>query len=141
MHRHTQRGFTLVEVLMVVVIISLLVGLARPRLQRALIEARAAEVISTLDAVREAAYEFHGRTGDWPEDEERGTMPEGLRTMLGTDFAFTRDGYVLDYDRWDGPFQVGVSIIPEDPRLGEALVSRLGGNGWGDSERFTWVIE
>jgi type II secretory pathway pseudopilin PulG len=130
-----------VELLVVLVIISLLVGLARPRLQRALIEARAAEVIATLDAVREAAYEYQSRTGEWPGDESRGVMPDGLRNMLGDDFSFSRDGYVLDYDRWDGPFQVGVSIIPDDPRLGEALLNRLGGSGWGDSDRFTWVIE
>lgn len=136
-----RRGFTLVELLVVLVIISLLVGLARPRLQRALIEARAAEVIATLDAVREAAYEYQSRTGEWPGDESRGVMPDGLRNMLGDDFSFSRDGYVLDYDRWDGPFQVGVSIIPDDPRLGEALLNRLGGSGWGDSDRFTWVIE
>jgi type II secretory pathway pseudopilin PulG len=130
-----------VELLVVLVIISLLVGLARPRLQRALIEARAAEVIATLDAVREAAYEYQSRTGEWPGDESRGVMPDGLRNMLGDEFSFSRDGYVLDYDRWDGPFQVGVSIIPDDPRLGEALLNRLGGSGWGDSDRFTWVIE
>lgn len=135
------RGFTLTEVLMVMVIIALLVGLARPSLQRAIVEARAAEVIATLDAVREAAYEYHSRMGRWPDDASRGVMPDGLEVMLGNDFSFTRDGYVLDYDRWDGPFQVGVSIIPDNPRLGEALLNRLGGSGWGDDERFTWVIE
>lgn len=135
------RGFSLIELLMVLVIISLLVGIARPYLQRALVEAQAAEVIATLDAVREATYEYQSRTGGWPEDTERGVMPDGLEVMLGDDFDFTRDGYVLDYDRWDGPFQVGISILPEDRALGQALLNRLGGKGWGDDERFTWVIE
>lgn len=135
------RGFTLVELLVVVVIIGILVGLARVRLQEAVIQARAAEVVSILDAVRTAAYEYQSRTGDWPEDVNRGVMPEGLANVLGEDFSFSREGYVLDYDRWEGPFQVGVSIIPDDPRLGEALLSRLGDNGWGNAERFTWVIE
>ncbi len=55
----TQRGFTLVEVLLVVAIIGILANIAIPQVQEALWRARAASIVSDFTLVRKAALEFY----------------------------------------------------------------------------------
>jgi len=56
---HTQRGFTLPEVLIVVAIIGILTNIAIPQVQEALWRARAASIVSDFTLVRKAALEFY----------------------------------------------------------------------------------
>lgn len=138
-----RRGFTLVELLVVVVIVGLLAGIAQPRLRRALLRARAADAVADMKvvdlAVRTHLFEEH----EWPSDQNRGVVPPGLEPYLPTDFSFVGDGYLLDFDNWLEASEgvVGVSVIVEDTSLQREVAELLGTNGVLTGDRVILVIE
>ena len=138
-------GFTLVELLVVVVIAGLLAGLARPSLQRALLKARAAEAVSQLDVVDVAVRTYQADHHGWPPDRNRGIVPPGLSEYLPDGFTFTPGPFTIDYDNWStqSPGFIGLTIITTDAELGQAMLELLGGGStWTDgATKFTWVLE
>jgi len=64
----SQRGFTLVEVLIVVAIIGILSNIAIPQVQEALWRARAASIVSDYMLVRKAALEFYRDNNRMPKN-------------------------------------------------------------------------
>ncbi|HUG39337.1 MAG TPA: prepilin-type N-terminal cleavage/methylation domain-containing protein [Longimicrobiales bacterium] len=134
--RTGRHGFTLVELLIVVVLVGLIVRLAIPSYQRYVLTARAAAAISEIETVRLAAYTYHSDALEWPADVDRGIVPPELVPYLGDGFSFTGDHYMLDWDNWTLPdgspsepetgVLVGISMTTADKRLGSAFVRLLG---------------
>lgn len=62
----SRRGFTLVELLVVMAIIAMLLTLAVPRYVRSLQRSREAVLHEDLSAMRESIDRFHGDTGKYP---------------------------------------------------------------------------
>ena len=61
------KGFTLIEVLVVVLIVAVLTGIALPKYMRSLERARATEAMSNVKAINEAVYAYSaGREGQCP---------------------------------------------------------------------------
>jgi len=140
------RGFTLVELLLVVVIIGLLSGIAQPSLHRALVKARAADVIGDLNVIKAAILTYRADLNAWPPDRNRGIIPPGLADYLPAGFSFKNPDYTLDYDDWstkkNTPFAIGLTYISNDRELGVAVLDMLGKNIWSDrSTKYTWIIE
>lgn len=139
-----RRGFTLVELVVVVLVIALLAALAQPNLQKAIIKARAAEAVSTLQVVRVAVLNYHGDHHVYPADVSRGQVPKGLAPYMPTGFSLTQKYYTVDYDNWSAQSQgfVGLTIITTDALIGNEMVNMLRPNAWSNgSNKFTWVIE
>ena len=138
-----RRGVTMVELLIVMVIISIVVAVAQPNLQRAVMKARATSIIGDLQVVRVAVLSFQADNSRWPADRNRGTVPPDLVEYLPVGFSFNNPLYTLDYDNWSatGPFKVAVSIITPDRDLGWTLLGMLGPNAWGQEDRYSWIIE
>ena len=138
-----RRGMTLVELLIVLVIISIVVAIAQPNLQKAVMKARAASIIGDLQVVRVAVLNFQADNHRWPGDRSRGQVPPDLEPYLPEGFAFTTPLYTLDFDNWSdtGPFDVGVSVITPNQTLGWTLLEMLGPNAWAQAERYSWIIE
>lgn len=145
-----RNGFTLIEVMMVAAIVSLLAALSQPALQRVLIKARAAEAFSNLNAIKVAIQQYESDYFTYPPDANRGEIPSELVDYLPEGFSFTYDGYVLDYDNYmgpngqpvdDGTFSIGLTVIPDDEQIGQAMVALIGSKVWprGDN-KFTWVV-
>ena len=138
-------GFTLVELLVVALIISILGALVQPNLRRALVKARAAEAVGTLDAIRVAVLNYQADSHTWPRDVNRGRIPPGLGAYLPDGFTFRPEHFTIDYDNWSGRGRrsfVGLSVITEDEEVGREMVSLLGANAWTNGrDRFTWVIQ
>jgi len=117
-----RRGFSLAELMVVVLIVSILAAIAQPKLSDVLVKARAADAYSDMDVVRVAALAFQANQNVWPPDASRGAVPTGLDAYLPENFNLTKADYVLDFDNWGGsPFQIGVTLITSDATLGLTL--------------------
>ena len=151
MHRERQ-GFTLVELLVVILLLGILVRLAIPAYQSVTLRARAAAALSEIKTVQLAAYSYNIDTGKWPADVYPGIIPPELEPYLDDPGAFRGDGYQLDWENWvlpDGsPMHpqtgvlLGISIVTESDRLGQALVDLVGSGAakYTLGENYTFVI-
>ncbi len=68
--RAEARGFTLVELLVVLAIIATLLALAAPRYFQHVERAKEAVLRENLATLRDAIDQYHGDTGRWPESIE-----------------------------------------------------------------------
>ena len=149
MNHSDKRGFTLVELVMVVSMVSLLAALAQPALQRVVMQARAAEAISNLNVIKVAVQGYEADFLNFPPEADVGEIPTGLVDYLPDDFTFDFEGYSLDYDNFTGPdgqpvddgtFSVGLTVVPDDVTLGQAMVQLIGNKILAFDDRFTWII-
>jgi len=133
--RTRRGGFTLVELMIVVVIMGILVRIALPGYHSIQLSARAAQALGDINAIRLAAYSYNSDTGEWPPDVNRNIVPPELVPYLGPTFTFQREGYVLDWDNWmmpdgspnnDSGVLLGISLTTTNAALGEALVRLVG---------------
>jgi len=66
--RHRERGFTLVELAIVIVIIGVLASFGVPRFRNAVERTKAGEAVNYLSAVRSAQERFEAREGTYASD-------------------------------------------------------------------------
>ena len=151
--RGGRRGFTMVELLTVGVVMSTLARIAVPNVHEVILKARAAEVMGDIEVVRVAVANYHAKHMAWPADGYTGEIPAGLREFLPEGFSFFQAGYALDWESWDLPgglpqapevrALLGISVVTEDRELGQAVTELFGGASGhyslGDS--YTFVLE
>ena len=92
-----RRGFTIVELLIVVCILGILATIVMPKVQGSRARARAASVLGSMHAVRIALTIYYDSAGAWPPSAGAGNVPRGLQGYLPNSLSFTGDGYQL---RW-----------------------------------------
>jgi general secretion pathway protein G len=113
MHRttHTGRaeGFTLLELLVVMVIIGLLAGYVGPRYFAQVGKSQVKTARAQIDALEKALDQFHLDTGHYP------TMEQNLAALVVRPAAESK---------WDGPYLK--KNVPADP-WGNAYVYRIPG--------------
>lgn len=134
--RSRRGGFSLVELLVVVLVVGILVRMALPAYHQVMLRARAAQALGEINAIRHAAYSYNSDTSQWPPDVKRGVVPPELVPYLGGDFTFIQEGYRLDWDNWIMPdgtpkhpntgVLLGISVATDNEALSEALVRLVG---------------
>ncbi|TGE01033.1 type II secretion system major pseudopilin GspG [Methylobacterium nonmethylotrophicum] len=108
--RWTRRGFTLVEILVVLTIIGLIMGLIGPQVFNVLGDARGKTAKIQIQTLGSALDVFYMDTGRYP------TPDEGLIALVQRP---------ADVEAWNGPYVKG-GRVPKDP-WGRAYVYRVPG--------------
>ena len=88
-----QKGFSLIELLVVVAIIGILVAIIAPNAFRAIENSRVAAAIGDYEVIKSAVLQHYADTGRWPRDEKHGEDPN---LMTNEDGA----------PNWNGPYLV-----------------------------------
>lgn len=99
----TSRGFTLIEVLIVIVVIAVLASIVVPRLFGAGRKAKEAKLRSELHTLRTAIEQFHADTGVYPQQL--------------SDLTLSSAPSYVTAGTWQGPY---AREIPKDPITGAA---------------------
>src|SRR5208282_1356346 len=97
--KHGERGFTLVEILVVITIIGLIMALVGPRVLNYLAEAKTKAAKIQIESFAGALDLYYLDTGRYP------TSSEGLTALVQPPGNLTT---------WNGPYLKG-STVPDDP--------------------------
>jgi general secretion pathway protein G len=126
MGRHAERGFTLVELLVVMAIIATLLSIAAPRYFHSVEKSREAVLHQNLALTREALDKYYGDNGRYPDSLDDLIAKKYLRSLPA-------DPITGDATTW-------LIIPPDDPEKGGVFDIRSGapGNARDGSEYKDW---
>ena len=145
-----RRGVTFPELLMIATMFGCVVALSGPKRADLKRRAVAAQVVADVDAVKKATVRFYADSGYFPRETPGGTIPQNLDRYLPQGFAFTKNGWTLDYDRWSRkspsvhiktPTQIGVSVTIVDAKVGVAAMAAYGNQSkFSFGNKYTFMI-
>ena len=131
-----RRGYSFIELLVVLIFIGLIVRIAVPRFSDMKRRAIAGKVIGDIHTIRVATYTYYTEKAQWPAEVGPGTVPNELVPHLPGNFPFTHADYTYDYEDWSlsggvpgNPQQsdiIAVSVQTQDPRLAAQLLKMAG---------------
>jgi type IV pilus assembly protein PilA len=78
-----QKGFTLIELMIVVAIIAILAALAIPAYQNYLIRSQVSEASVLADGAKTAVAEFYSNKGTWPTGNASVGLPAAITSVNG----------------------------------------------------------
>lgn len=139
-HPSSTAGFTLIEMLLVVVIIGILMAIVVPNYRAIHNKARAVDVMADIDVIAQAVRDYQADAMTWPADAPAGVIPSGLASYLPTGFSFAGEDFTLDWDNFSIPGGLpgdpgttrilGVGVVTDNDDLGDALVELFGARNW-----------
>lgn len=93
--RQAQRGFTLIELIVVMAVVALLVSIAAPRYFGSVERAREASLRTSLRVMREAIDQFAADRGRYPESLDELAQSSYLRAIPEDPLTGRRDSWVM----------------------------------------------
>jgi len=112
MVKRSGRGFTLIEMLIVIVVIAILAMIVIPRLLGAGRKAKESALRGDLQQLRNSVQQFEADCGDYPL-ALTGLMTAPAAGSLGG------GGIALDVGAWQGPYmRTSTGNLPDDPFTG-----------------------
>jgi len=145
-----RQGFTLVEVMMVVVIIGLLASFAIPAFMKVRQQSYASSIANNFRVYRAEFEMFVMEFGYWPDDANPSEVPDGMEGRLNRFW----EGFETE-DEWDwerNAVNVSVGISLQGGRTSDGVMTRVdeilddgdlasGSFFANGSGRYTWEIE
>ncbi len=145
-------GFTLVEAMVVLCVVSILVRISIPAYDAIRREAVASQALGDFNAVRAGVVAQFEATGSYPADAPSGSIPAGLTGFLPAGFSFRRPAYELDWENYTVPDTSGsgvtqgqvlaLTVTAHDPTTGLQILRQLGANcsHWSVGDSHTFVM-
>ena len=120
-----QKGFTLIELMIVVAIIGILAAIAIPQYQNYVARAQVAEALVLASGAKTAIAEYRSTTGEWPVDNADAGLAEPAEitgkyvgsVIIGLGVGFPRSGRVLVTFKGTAHTSIatgGMSLMPTD---------------------------
>lgn len=105
--RRGSKGFTLIEISIVVLIIGLVMSIAVPQIRKSIIIARSDALINDLRVFSQAFQQYMHEKGDWPADDAApGVAPTGMETYLRQS-NWSRRSPIGGHYAWQNPSRHG----------------------------------
>ena len=124
--QYRPNGFTLVELVVVILILGILAGIAAPKFFQVASESEAAAVLTNVRTIFDAVEMFAAEHGRLPADATTGEMPTDLEGYLPPSL-FTKNGPYDGFYDWNGPgtpaSNYGVSILATGGSIPELRAS------------------
>ena len=134
--RRIDRGFTLIELAIVLVVIGIIAAVAIPHYRGILRDTKAMQTVANIYAVRAAAYLYYGDNAHWPAEIPMGAVPPELVSQLPPGFSFVQMPFQLDWENYSGrTFRAGdprngvvacIAVDSRDATMLDAVVGLLG---------------
>ena len=125
-----RNGFTIIELLIVMVVIGVLAAIGVLRYIDVRNHAVASGIVSELNVIRLAAYNYWADNESFPPDAPAGVNPPSLDPYLRSGFSFTRLHHTFDWEHSAGGgagMQAGVIVTTNNPALMSVLARRASG--------------
>jgi general secretion pathway protein G len=116
LQRLKKSGFTLIEIMLVVVIIGILAAVVGPRIAGKSDQAKIQATKDQMKSIETALGMFEVKATRYP------TTEEGLQALV------TKPGDLSD-EEWDGPYLTGEKTVPPDAYKQEFVYKSPGENG------------
>lgn len=100
--KQVSRGYSLIEILVVISVITLLMTVAGPRIVKLFTGGRKASTLTNMQALKGALISYNMDTGSFP------TKKDGLDALIN------RPSTKGAAEKWDGPYLSGAKEIPAD---------------------------
>lgn len=152
MIRRGQSGFSLIELLIAISILSILVRIALPAYKGIQRDALATQALGDFNTVRAAAVAQYEATGSYANDGPAGVVPQGMAPFLPRNYSFTKEQYTLDWDNFavddssSGAMLRGnvlaLTITANDSLVSRQILHMVGANcsHWSIGDSHTFVV-
>ena len=156
MKLNNEKGFSLIELMMVVAIIGILANLAFPHYYQLIKKADAAKVIGDLHSIHIAANTYYAENNNYPSDSYPGGKPDELEPYLFDQFSFDLRPELdvrYDWENWSGlngnpswshtDTIYGISVTTDDMALVNTIMGMLGEDNFHYTlgHNYTYIIQ
>ena len=130
MKRQLQRGFTLIELMIVVAIIGILAAIAIPQYQDYTIRARVSEAVNLASAAKSAVAEYFNTNQFMPENNESAGYSSPITDIVQSISVFAQAN----------SSQATITVtLSDNPKLGNAKTGLVILTGVGANDAVTWT--
>lgn len=146
-----RKGFTLIEMMVVMVVLGVLVNIAVPVYRDIRLRADAARVIGDFTTIRSAAYDNFASSSLYPGHSGWGIVPPAFQPSLQGNFQFSYKTARYRWRRWSRPdgtprnpnrqAQLAIQVRSNDQDFITAIRNQFKGDSYGNRRQITLIIE